>query len=120
MPLVRYPGFNPHSEVLPKGHKRKWYNKALPCNILLEKDFTLPMRDGVKLYCDIFRPSRPGTNSSQPIPEEDKVPVVLVYAPYGKEGNSELFMNELPERLGVPKDYYSGYENFEGPDPAYW
>jgi predicted acyl esterase len=113
LPLERYPGFNPDSEVLPKGHKRRWYNKALPCDILLEKDFTLPMRDGMKLYCDVYRP-----NSA--ISEEEKVPVILAYAPYGKEGNSELSMNELPERLGVPKNYYSGYGNHEGPDPAYW
>jgi predicted acyl esterase len=106
--------------VLSKGHRRKPYNKALPCDILLEKDFTLPMRDGVKLYCDVYRPNKSGTSLGHPIPEKEKVPVILVYAPYGKEGNSELFMNELPERLGVAKDDYSGYENFEGPDPAYW
>ncbi len=67
------------------------------------------MRDGIKLYCDVFRP-----------PNVEKVPIILVWAPYGKHGNSELFMNELPERLGIPKSTYSGYENFEGPDPAYW
>lgn len=115
IPLVRYPGFNPHTRVLPKGHKRKHYNKALPCDIILEKDFTVPMRDGIKLYCDIYRPNTQVSDS-----KNEKVPIILVYAPYGKEGNSELFLNELPERLGVKKEDYSGYENFEGPDPAYW
>jgi uncharacterized protein len=67
------------------------------------------MRDGVKLYCDIFRPST-----------DKKVPIILVWAPYGKHGNSELFLSELPERMGITKATYSDYENFEGPDPAYW
>jgi predicted acyl esterase len=85
------------------------YNLPLPCDILFEQDFCVPMRDGIKLYCDVFRP-----------PNVEKVPIILAWAPYGKHGNSELFLNELPERLGIPKSTYSGYENFEGPDPAYW
>lgn len=109
LPLLQYPGFQPHSEILPKGHKRMPYNLPLPCDILFEQDFCVPMRDGIKLYCDVFRP-----------PHVEKVPIILVWAPYGKHGSSELFMNELPERLGIPKSTYSGYENFEGPDPAYW
>jgi predicted acyl esterase len=61
----------------------------------------------MKLCCDIFRPSA-----------DEKVPIILVWAPYGKHGNSELFLNELPERMGITMDTYSGYENFEGPDPV--
>ena len=109
LPLLQYPGFRPHAEILPKDHKRMPYNLPLPCDILFEQDFCVPMRDGIKLYCDVFRP-----------PNVRKVPIILAWAPYGKHGNSELFLNELPERLGIPKSTYSGYENFEGPDPAYW
>ncbi len=75
------------------------------------------MRDGVKLYCDIYRP---GTTLDETPATNGKVPIILVYAPYGKQGNSELFLPHLPERLGISRDFYSGYENFEGPDPAYW
>jgi hypothetical protein len=31
----------------------------------------------------------------------------------------EIVLNELPERMGITMDTYSGYENFEGPNPAY-
>jgi predicted acyl esterase len=103
--------------VLPPGHKRTPYHKPIPCSIIIQKDFAVPMRDGVKLYCDIYRP---GTIIESTPTLKEKVPIILVYAPYGKHGNSELFLPNLPERLGVSKDTYSGYENFEGPDPAYW
>jgi predicted acyl esterase len=102
--------------VLPPGHKKKPYNKAIPCHIIFQRDFAVPMRDGVKLYCDIYRP---GAMLDTPTFKE-KVPIILVYAPYGKQGNSDLFLPALPERLGISEDTYSGYENFEGPDPAYW
>ena len=111
LPIPAYPGFQPLSEVLLEGHRRKPYNLALPSDIIFELDVTVPMRDGIKLYCDIFRPT-PTSN--------EKSLIILVWAPYGKHGNSELFLNELPERLGVPMKTYSGYENFEGPDPAFW
>jgi uncharacterized protein len=64
---MAYPGFRHHTEILPKGHRRKPYNLALPCDIVFDQDFAVPMRDGVKLYCDIFRPST-----------EEKVPITLV------------------------------------------
>lgn len=115
--MLRYPGLNPHSEVLPRGHRKTPHSLPLPCDILLEKDFTLPMRDGVKLYCDIYRPAAGAKAAGI---EQDKVPIIVVYAPYGKEGNSVLFLDKLPERMGITEDMYSGYENFEGPDPAYW
>lgn len=124
MPLLAYPGFNPHTEILPKGHKRKPFNMPLPCNILFEQDVAVPMSDGVKLYCDIFRPAGASTALGNHVTNEvfatESVPIIMVWAPYGKHGNSELFMNELPERMGITKDMYSGYETFEGPDPAFW
>lgn len=84
------------------------YNLARPCDIVFEQDFTVHMRDEVKLYCDIFRPKA-----------DQKVPIILVWLPCGKRGNNQLFLNELPERMGITMDTYSEYENFEGPDPAY-
>ncbi len=113
LPVLPYPGFNPHTEILPKGHKRRPYNLALPCDIVFTQDFAILLRDGIKIYCDIFRPLTEKVNG-------EKVPIIMVWAPYGKHGNSELFMNELPERLGIERQTYSGYENFEGPDPAFW
>jgi predicted acyl esterase len=115
LPIVPYPGFNPHSRILPKGSKRNEYNLALTCDILLEKDFTFHMRDGVRIYGDIYRPAPQHKGDIQ-----ENVPVIMTWAPYGKEGNSEKFHDRLPERLGIRREMYSGYEAWEGPDPAYW
>ena len=115
LPIVPYPGFNPHSRILPKGSKRHVYNLALPCDILLEKDFTFPMRDGIRIYGDIYRPAPRHKGDIQ-----ENVPVIMTWSPYGKEGNSEKFHDKLPERLGIRREMYSGYEAWEGPDPAYW
>jgi predicted acyl esterase len=96
----------------------------LPCDILFEQDVAVPMSDGVKLYCDVYRPvvasTASGNRATTEVPATERVPIIMVWAPYGKHGNSELFMNELPERMGITKDMYSGYETFEGPDPAFW
>ena len=75
------------------------------------------MRDGTKLYGDIYRPM---ISSESSITKDEKVPAILHWAPYGKESNSERFLNRLPERLGVPRETYSGYEPWEGADPGYW
>lgn len=114
--LPTYPGYNPHSEILPKGSRRNPYNMALPCDILLEKDVCVTMRDGTKLYGDVYRPV---TSSESSIGKEEQVPAILHWAPYGKECNSEIPLDRLPERLGVPRETYSGYEPWEGADPGY-
>lgn len=44
------------------------------------KDVMVPMRDGVKLATDIYRPARNGA------PVEDKLPLLLQRTPYDKEG----------------------------------
>jgi len=48
--------------------------------VLSGKDVMLPMRDGVKLATDIYRPSRNGAAV------DEKLPVLLQRTPYNKEG----------------------------------
>ncbi len=43
------------------------------------KDVMIPMRDGIKLAADIYRPAIDG------VPLEDKLPILLQRTPYGKE-----------------------------------
>ena len=71
-------------------------------------DVAVPMRDGVKLYVDIFRP--------EPAKVE-KLPIILTYSPYGKHGPKtfEMFPNS-----GVPAGSVSKYAVWEGPDPLFW
>ncbi len=107
-PRANYPGFYPSSTVLPKGHKKAEGYMALPCDILFERDVPVILRDGTRIYVDIFRPVT-----------EEKVPVLINSTIFGKYG-SYVTLDEMPNRAGVPKEWNSGYQTWEGADPGYW
>jgi len=105
-----YQGFNPHTEVLAKGSK-PYGAKALPSDILVEHDFCFRVRDGVKLYADIYRPAI----------ESENVPAVICWGPFGKKFNGVSSLRLMtPWNLGIPAENLSGLEKFEAPDPADW
>lgn len=99
---------NPEHVVLPRGHTRSEGRRALPCDIQLDRDAQVEMRDGVKLNVDVYRPTTP-----------DKVPAIISWSPYGKADASDS-LDVMPCGMGVPKNRLSGYQKFEGPDPADW
>lgn len=107
-PRVRYPGFKQETIVLKAGSIRREGAKPLTCDILLERDVPIKMRDGVTIYADIFRPTT-----------GDACPALLAWSPYGKEIGGQM-LDDVPMRAGVAIDATSGLEKFEGPDPAYW
>ncbi|CAI7599822.1 unnamed protein product [Penicillium pancosmium] len=76
---------------------------------LFDEVVEIPLRDGVKIYCDIFRPVT-----------DAKIPAILAVSPYGKNGNGFRIFDNIPFRLGLPESATSGLEKFEGPDPAEW
>ena len=84
-----HPGFNPRTE------------KA--GGMIIEWDATVTMRDGVKIYVNIFRPEKEG-----------KYPTLVCWGPYGKHGS-----RPYPPSSDVRHDL-SKYTTFEGPDPIYW
>lgn len=43
----------------------------------------------------------------------------MAWSPYGKEIGGQ-WLDDVPGRSGVPKDWVSDLQKFEGPDPAYW
>lgn len=98
------------STVLSKGHLKEAGRRKILVDSILERDTPILLRDGLKVYADVFRPK-----SS----EEVKVPAAICWSPYGK-ATSGLVIDGLPHRLGIPKDRTSGYETFEGLDPADW
>ncbi|KAL3464891.1 Alpha/Beta hydrolase protein [Aspergillus heterothallicus] len=107
-----YQGFNPRVETLCKGDA-PFNARVLPCDILVEHDVTITMRDGIKLYADIYRP--PATSSSE------KCPAILSWSPFGKKFNELDWLRLFtPWSLGIPRDSLSGLEKFEGLDPAEW
>lgn len=107
-PRVRYPGFNPDTLILKAGSVRREGAMPLPCDILLERDVPIRLRDGVTIYADVFRPVG-----------DEACPALLAWSPYGKEIGGQM-LDDVPMRSGVPLSVTSGLEKFEGPDPAYW
>jgi predicted acyl esterase len=90
----KYPGFGPKTERIKQG-------------IVVDRDVAVPMRDGVKLYVDVYRPDA-----------AQKVPALVAWSPYGKHapGGYDRFFKQG----GVKPEWTSKYSAFEGPDPLYW
>ena len=63
----------------------------------------IPMRDGVKLAANVYRPGKPG-----------KYPVIMTFTPYGKD----LF--GTAKTWGVDSFRNSDHTTFEGPDPGFF
>ncbi|OJJ78173.1 hypothetical protein ASPBRDRAFT_656495 [Aspergillus brasiliensis CBS 101740] len=91
--------FNPEHVVL---------KKQMLVECIVDRDAVIPLRDGLHVYADIYRPAAS---------EDVQVPVVICWSPYGK---SSINLDGIWHRSGVPRDWTSGYETFEGLDPADW
>ena len=94
--------------ILKKGSIRREGAKPLSCDILFEKDVPVTLRDHTIIYTDVFRPV-----------DHEKHPALMAWSPYGKEIGGQ-WLDDVPGRSGVPKDWVSDLQKFEGPDPAYW
>jgi hypothetical protein len=80
--------------------------RALPVDIVLEKDVPVTMRDGVTIYVDVLRPAG-----------GEKVPVIVAWSPYGKgEGSAPAAMGVFG-LVGLDNGIVSSLHKFEGPDP---
>lgn len=80
--------------------------------IICEQDVAVEMRDGAKLYCDIFRPADSGENS--------RVPAILAWSNYGKRPNEYRTGKDVGYTPGVPEGAISEMAKFEAADPSYW
>ncbi len=67
-------------------------------------------RDGVRLYIDVYRP----TDSTE------KVPAILSWSPYGKKYSALDMLPMTKWHTCVKRSDLSGFEKFEGLDPAVW
>jgi len=78
-----------------------------PAGMIIERDAPVPVRGGITVYADVFRPAA-----------ERPVPVLVAWSPYGKHAGPQL-----PERYpdgGVAPGQLSAYTAFESPDPVHW
>lgn len=107
-PCARYTGFKQETLLLKKGSIRLKGYMPLPCDIILERDVPVTLRDGVTIYTDIFRPN-----------DDLPHPAIMAMSPYGKEIGSQ-WLDDTPNHAGIPMEATSGLQKFEGPDPAYW
>ncbi|OGE50780.1 hypothetical protein PENARI_c015G10579 [Penicillium arizonense] len=56
-----YRGFNPHSEVLHRGWNG--HNACpLPCDVIVDHDLAIKVRDGCTFYRDVYRPLTSGAD----------------------------------------------------------
>lgn len=112
-PRYTYHGFEPGVIVLEKGHTRSPGRRSFPAETVFERDVAIKMRDGIKIYADIFRPAG--------LEPDQRVPAILPWSPYGKSGTGvQDYARMAPFRVGLGLDQTSGYEKFEAPDPADW
>jgi predicted acyl esterase len=105
-----YQGLNPRTETLLKGHQTAPGRRALPCDIQIDHDVAIKVRDGCTLYADIYLPPNAPSRS---------VPAILCWSPFGKKFNGiDSLRLMTPWNLGIPDGILSGLEKFEAPDPA--
>ncbi|KAL5333700.1 Alpha/Beta hydrolase protein [Aspergillus crustosus] len=105
-----YQGLNPRSEVLPKGHQTAPGRRELPCDIQIDHDVAIVVRDGITLYADIYR---------SPDAPRRSTPAIICWSPFGKKFNGiDSLKLMTPWNLGIPEGTLSGLEKFEAPDPA--
>ncbi|OJD34035.1 x-pro dipeptidyl-peptidase c-terminal non-catalytic domain-containing protein [Diplodia corticola] len=113
-PVYNYDGFNPSVRTLATGYTKEPGFRAFGVNTIFERDVSVQLRDGVKIYTDIFRPASSDT-------ENAKVPAIIPWSPYGKSGRGPQTYDSMgPYRCGIPKERTSGFHKFEAPDPAEW
>lgn len=87
-----YPGFDPRTEKTN--------------GMVIEYDVAVPMRDGVKIYVDVYRPDAPG-----------QYPPLIEWGPYGKHGRI-LYAHLGNTRLR--DEDFNEFTKFEAGDPVYW
>jgi hypothetical protein len=79
--------------------------------VKIERDVAVPMRDGVRLFSNVYRPD-----------DAAPYPVVLSVTPYGKDNTPDrlgmLFMRLAGVRFGTMT--CSRWAGFESPDPLFW
>lgn len=83
------------------------YSREIDGNMLIERNVAVPMRDGLRLLVDVYRPNEVTTD----------LPVLIAWAPYGKHG--ALDYAGWPGH-DVDLDQLSKYTAFETPDPQFW
>ncbi|KAJ5109544.1 hypothetical protein N7456_006219 [Penicillium angulare] len=97
------------SEVLPIGWNG-FNGKALESDIQIDHDIEIIVRDGARLYADVYRPAN----------TVEKVPAILSWSFYGKKYSALDMLPMCVWNCCVKPSDISGLEKFEGLDPQAW
>ncbi len=100
---------SPAQEIITVGKTRvaNVYGVPKDANIVLERNVRAPMRDGVALATNVYRPEKAG-----------RYPVVLHLSPQGKDRFPSDANYERIPNTGVIR--VSEWVVFEAQDPVYW
>lgn len=85
------------------------YSRSVEKGMIIERDVPVMMRDGVRIYVDLFRPV-----------DEKPAPPLISWSPYGKHVTTAQTLGRSYATSGVNLDELSPHTTFEAPDPAYW
>jgi len=83
------------------------YRRTVENGMVIERDVAVAMRDGIRIYIDVFRPA-----------DEKPAPPLIAWGPYGKHGHTNY--HEVFPNCGVKPEMQSRYAAFEAPDPGCW
>ncbi|WP_019554971.1 CocE/NonD family hydrolase [Propionispira raffinosivorans] len=108
-PQSRYPGFAPGRSIIKAGSVIKKGAASIVQDLVFDRDVAVTLRDGVRIYADIYRPAN----------IEEPIPAIIAWSPYGKH-DGYINFEDFPYRAGVPQRKLSGLEKFEAPDPNWW
>jgi len=107
--LIMRPGVHPTRAVGKRVPPPPDYAELHQSGLLIQRNIAVRMRDGVRIFIDIYRPDIPSRN--------EPLPILLGWSPYGKHNTSD----RLPwPAAGVEAGWISRYTAFEAPDPIYW
>ncbi|MFW7347924.1 MAG: CocE/NonD family hydrolase [Pigmentiphaga sp.] len=103
----KYHGFDPKKIIYAKGTRLFASTLPLACDIEMDQDVAITLRDGVKIYADVFRPAG-----------QDRLPTIMAWGPYTKSVPQDPAW-VYPKGMLDPS-WISGLAAFETPDPGYW
>jgi predicted acyl esterase len=105
--VIMRPGVDPSSAPNKPHLPPADYVRSVESGLQIERNVAIPLRDGTRILCDIYRTAGPAGGND--------LPTLLSWSPYGKHARSN---NVFWPASGVNPDWLSPLTPFEGPDPV--
>ncbi len=89
-------------------YREHGYRISTDMGMVIERDVSVPLRDGTRIFVDVYRPAAAGFTNG---------PALMGWSPYGKHGFKNL---SLMPGSDVDPSWVSPHVIWEGPDPVHW